>query len=35
MQRYEQKRNPYTGAAGFIGLGLSLALLIWALSLWI
>ncbi len=33
MSSYEQKRNPYAGAIGFIGLALSLALMIWALSI--
>ncbi len=32
MPKYEDKRNPYAGAFGIIGLALSIALLIWALS---
>ena len=32
MSKYIQKRNPYTGAFGFIGLALSIALLVYALS---
>ncbi len=32
MPKYVQKRNPYTGAIGFIGLALSIALMVYALS---